>query len=166
MVTKRKHYVKQSRAIFAKSVFQEEAAAFEKLQGLGGVAVPSFYGTYKLIFPERELEDDKEVYVLLVSWMEGVPLSKIPVFSWASDREPRTIVSRIIDAVSRINDRGVFIPNGPDSRICINRNTLEVLIIDLGFWCSAEECDRDIQMNLLLGCVMSWHSDVMPQWKA
>jgi hypothetical protein len=59
--------------------------------------------------------------------------------------------SRIIEAVIQINDKGVFIPNGPDSRICINRNTLEVLIIDLGFWCSAEECDRDIQMNLLLG---------------
>jgi hypothetical protein len=58
--------------------------------------------------------------------------------------------SRIIEAVIQINDKGVFIPNGPDSRICINRNTLDVSISDLCFWCSAEECNRKRQMKRLM----------------
>jgi hypothetical protein len=32
-------------AVFAESVFEEEAAAFEKLQDLGGIIVPRFYST-------------------------------------------------------------------------------------------------------------------------
>jgi hypothetical protein len=149
MAEEPKHYVKESRAAFAKSVFEEEAAAFEKLKDLGGIILPRFYGTYKLIFPERELDDDKEVYVLLAGQLDGLPLSKIPVFTWTSDYEPRMIVRRIIEAVSQINNRGVFIPNGPDSRICVNRYTLDVWIHDFCFWCPTEECDRREEMQSL-----------------
>jgi hypothetical protein len=87
--------------------------------------------------------------MLLVGQMDGLPLSEIPVFTWTSNYEPLTIVRRIIEAVSRINDRGVFIPNGPDSCICINRNTLDVSIYDFCFWSPAELCDRKKQMNRL-----------------
>jgi hypothetical protein len=147
--------VKQSRAAFAKSVFEEEAAAFEKLQGLGGTIVPEFYGKYKHSFPDRELDDDKTVYVLLVGRVEGLPLSKIPVLEWQSDIARGMVISRIITAVSQINERGVFIPNGPDGRICINKYTSGVSINNFLFWAAEEKCTREKQKERLL----EWFED-------
>ena len=95
-----------SPAKFSKIMFENEISAYHQLKSLQGKYVPIFQGHYHLVLPDRELNHDKVVYVVLLEYITGTPLSDIRIHSM--DHEAANdLWKKVLKATTFMHEAGV-----------------------------------------------------------
>lgn len=95
-----------SPAKFSKIMFEHEITAYALLKSVQGKSVPIFYGHYHMVLPDREFYHDQVVYVVLLEYVEGTPLSRIPIHQM--DHESAEYLwNKVLKAIRSVHEAGV-----------------------------------------------------------
>jgi hypothetical protein len=117
------------RHLWAESLFKKEVTAYSILKPYQGDVIPKCYGAYTISIPDRELEQDRQVQVLLVARIQGSRLSQTP--SWkVTDKQKSAIRARVPEIFEIVNRRGIFLPAVSADDILFERQTGRVLLIE------------------------------------
>jgi serine/threonine protein kinase len=138
--------VKQDRKTFSTNKLLEEANAFFALRKYQGTYLPRCFGAYVMRFPERELQQDRNVGVLLVESIDGHLLSELPRYEFA-EFEARRLVESILKAIKVINDSGIFLPTALDERIVVDYIGRKIKVVDFLYQMDRSGCDVARQMS-------------------
>ena len=95
-----------SPAKFSKIMFEHEITAYTLLKSIQGKSVPIFYGHYHIILPDREFYHDQVVYVVLLEYVEGTPLSRTPIHQM-DDESAENLWSKVLNATRSVHEAGV-----------------------------------------------------------
>ena len=95
-----------SPAKFSKIMFEHEVTAYTLLKSIEGKSVPIFYGHYHIVLPDREFYHDQVVYVVLLEYVEGTPLSHIPIHEM-DDESAENLWSKVLKATRSVHEAGV-----------------------------------------------------------
>lgn len=93
-------------AKFSKIMFENEISAYNLLRDVQGKSVPMFYGHYHIVFPDREFYHDRVVYVVLLEYVEGTPMSRIAIHKM-NDETAENLWKKVRHAIQSIHGSGV-----------------------------------------------------------
>ena len=70
----------EHRSALVNDLFQHELEAYVRLQDCQGDVIPKCYGGYTVEFSDRELDEDKNVNLILAERIRGKRLNEIKVW--------------------------------------------------------------------------------------
>src|SRR5208282_5682710 len=91
-----------SPAKFSKIMFEHEITAYTLLKSIQGKSVPILCGHYHIVLPDREFYHDQVVYVVLLEYVEGTPLSHIPIHQM-DDESAENLWSKVRKATRSVH---------------------------------------------------------------
>lgn len=79
------------------------------LKGLQGGKIAKFLGHFTVLFPERELPEDRKCKVLMLSVLEGTQIEYTPAAK-LTQVDPRVVREQVLDILNTIYQHNVFFP--------------------------------------------------------
>ena len=96
-----------------------------------GKSIPSCYGAFVITFPNREFEEDREVFVLLMDYIKGSCLRPTTIKNMKlSDAEKREISESVLQILKDIKDRGFLWPTVTNTNFIRSDLTKKVFAVD------------------------------------
>jgi len=99
------------------------------LKDCQGDIVPTCYGGYTLKFPERELDEDKNVNLILVERIHGNRLNEIPIWE-TTDVQKERIHDQVLSIMDKLNARGILLPWVEANQFILQRHSGKLFITD------------------------------------
>jgi hypothetical protein len=79
------------------------------LKSLQGEKIARFLGRFTILFPERELPDDRKCKVLMLSVLEGTQIEYTPAAK-LTKVDPRLVRQQVLDTLNTIYQHNIFFP--------------------------------------------------------
>ncbi|CAN6596453.1 hypothetical protein TRVA0_001S02784 [Trichomonascus vanleenenianus] len=112
------------------------ATAYELLKDLQGKLIPKYYGSYTMKVPveDHPKHKNRDVRVILRSYIEGVGLKKIDPKSLNRDQKQR-LMEKLIEVEQEFDNRGVGIrmDYSPRSVILVDKKEIRIAVWSLRF---------------------------------
>lgn len=99
--------VLETRAQFCQRYFKNELSVYESLSAEQGNQIPICYGQYMLSYDDREIEEDRQISVLLVQVLEGNRLSECDPRQYTLDQK-RQVCRSVNEICATMHHEGIL----------------------------------------------------------
>ena len=96
------------------------------MKDLQGDVIPRCYGGYTVNFRERELDEDKNINLILVERIHGNRLNEIPI--WEITKE--LIQKQVVGIMEKLNARGIMLPWVDATQFILQRHSGKLFVVD------------------------------------
>jgi hypothetical protein len=97
------------RAEYSLRLFQNELRAYSELKFLQGKSIAKFLGYYDVTFPNRELDEDRKVKVLMLGVLHGTLLDETPAVK-IKNVDPKQVHANVLDTLQALYRHNIFFP--------------------------------------------------------
>lgn len=108
-------------------MFKKEADGYAKLKDCQGDIIPTCYGGYTINFPDRELDEDKNVNLLLVERIRGKRLSEIKVWE-TTDEQKEQIWNQVRAIMDRLKTHGILLPEVQSKQFVLQNHSRRLFV--------------------------------------
>lgn len=108
-------------------MFEKEADGYAKLKDCQRDIVPKCYGGYTISFPDRELDEDKKVHLLLVERIRGKRLSEIKVWE-TTDAQKEQIWNQVRAIMDGLKTHGILLPEVQSKQFVLQNHSRRLFV--------------------------------------
>jgi len=109
-------------------MFENEASDYLTLKDCEEV-IPKCYGGYTVKFPDRELDEDKNINLILVEKINGKRLNELPVWE-TTDVQKKQIRNQVIGIMEKLNARGILLPEVSAKQFILQQHSGKLFVTD------------------------------------
>jgi hypothetical protein len=99
------------------------------LKDLHGDVVPRCYGGYTVNFRERELDEDKNINLILVERIHGNRLNEIPIWE-ITEVQQEQIQKQVLGIMDKLNARGIMLPWVDATQFILERESGKLFVME------------------------------------
>jgi hypothetical protein len=99
------------------------------LKDLQGDVIPRCYGGYTVNFRERELDEDKNINLILVERIHGNRLIDIPMWEMTEVQQEQ-IHKQVLGIMDKLNARGIMLPWVDATQFILERESGKLFVME------------------------------------
>ena len=94
-----------------------------------GDVIPRCYGGYTVNFRERELDEDKNINLILVERIHGNRLNEVPIWE-ITEVQQQQIHKQVLSIMDKLNARGIMLPWVDATQFILQRHSGKLFVVD------------------------------------
>jgi hypothetical protein len=99
------------------------------LKDCQGDVIPRCYGGYTVNFRERELDEDKNINLILVERIHGKRLNEIPIWE-ITELQQEQIQKQVFGIMDKLNARGIILPWVDATQFVLQRHSGKLFVME------------------------------------